>query len=163
MNPNCRPGRTQPMPRTIALLCLMCALGCAGSKEEVKPATAASSASKSLFERLGGLGAIEAVVDDFFGRVAADPALNAQFAVSHVPRTRQRLIELVCAATGGPCTYSGRDMKTTHTGMAITEAQFNALAGHLVATLDKFKVPEKEKGELLALISPMKPDIVEEP
>ena len=74
-----------------------------------------------------------------------------------------RLVELVCAASGGPCTYSGRDMGTVHAGMKITNAQFDALVGHLVATLDKFKVPAGEKGELLGLLGPMRSSIVEEP
>ena len=122
-----------------------------------------AEAPKKLFDRLGGKGAIEAVIDDFLGRVAGDELINAGFAVSHVPRIRQRLIELVCAASGGPCTYSGRDMGTVHAGMKITTAQFDALVGHLVATLDKFKVPAGEKGELLGLLGPMRSSIVEEP
>lgn len=119
-------------------------------------------AKKSLFERLGGKPAVEAVVDDFLGRVAKDERINARFAVGHVPRLRQRLVELVCAGTGGPCVYSGRDMKSSHAGMGITNAQFDALVGHLVATLDKFKVPAQEKGELLAILGPMRGVIVEE-
>jgi hemoglobin len=126
-------------------------------------AAPAEAKKKALFERLGGKGAIEAVVDDFLGRVAGDELINSGFAVGHVPRLRQRLIELVCAASGGPCTYSGRDMVTAHAGMKITNAQFDALVGHLVATLDKFKVPSGEKGELLALLGPMRGSIVEEP
>lgn len=123
----------------------------------------AAAPTKPLFERLGGKGAIEAVVDDFLGRVAADTSINAGFAVAHVPRVRQRLIELVCVGTGGPCTYSGRDMVKAHAGQAITNAQFDSLVGHLVATLDKFKVPAAEKNELLGVLGPMRPSIVEEP
>jgi hemoglobin len=130
--------------------------------EEQKPATA-DEPKKPLFERLGGKGAIEAVVDDFLGRVAHDERINSGFAVGSVPRVRQRLVELVCAGTGGPCTYSGRDMKSAHAGMAITGAQFDALVGHLVASLDKFKVPAQEKGDLLAILGPMRSAIVEEP
>jgi hemoglobin len=130
--------------------------------EEQKPATGAEP-KKPLFERLGGKGAIEAVVDDFLGRVAHDERINSGFAVGSVPRVRQRLVELVCAGTGGPCTYSGRDMKSAHAGMAITGAQFDALVGHLVASLDKFKVPAQEKGDLLAILGPMRSAIVEEP
>ena len=129
-----------------------------------KPAEAGTPAvKKALFERLGGKGAIEAVIDDFLGRVAGDESINSGFAVGHVPRLRQHLVELVCAASGGPCTYSGRDMGTVHAGMKITNAQFDALVGHLVATLDKFKVPAGEKGELLSLLGPMRSSIVEEP
>ncbi len=163
------------MRLTLLSVCLF--VGCAttsastGEAEpaEARPAPAATAAAKpaeaprKLFDRLGGKPAIEAVIDDFLGRVAGDELINSGFAVGHVPRLRQRLVELVCAASGGPCTYSGRDMTTVHAGMKITTAQFNALVGHLVATLDKFKVPEGEKGELLGLLGPMKSSIVEEP
>ena len=156
----------------LTLFPLLLLVGCAttsASKSDpapvaaAKPAPAAEAPKKVLFERLGGKGAIEAVIDDFLGRVAGDELINSGFAVGHVPRLRQRLVELVCAASGGPCTYSGRDMTTTHAGMKITNAQFDALVGHLVATLDKFKVPAGEKGELLALLGPMRSSIVEEP
>ena len=85
-----------------------------------KAADKTAEAPKKLFDRLGGKGAIEAVIDDFLGRVAGDELINAGFAVGHVPRLRQRLVELVCAASGGPCTYSGRDMGSVHAGMKIT-------------------------------------------
>lgn len=157
------------MSRLVPLLCVF-ALGCAttsAQKEDgptAKPtSTTAATEKKALFERLGGKPAIEAVIDDFLGRVAADESINSGFAVTHVPRVRQRLVELVCSASGGPCVYSGRDMGTVHAGMRITNAQFDALVGHLVATLDKFKVPAGEKGELLALLGPMRGSIVEEP
>ena len=69
-------------------------------------------------------------------------------------------VALICAGTGGPCTYTGRDMKTAHKGMGISDADFNALVGDLVKSLDKFKVPQKEQGELLAILGPMKSSIV---
>ena len=115
---------------------------------------------KSLYERLGGQGALVAVVDDFVGNVAADNRINKFFAKTDIPRLKRLLVEQICAGTGGPCTYTGRDMKTAHTGMGINDAQFNALVEDLVKTLDKFKVPEKEKGELLGILGPMKPSIV---
>ena len=158
----------------LALLSLFLFVGCATTSASTgdaaaKPAagetkaTPTPEAPKKLFDRLGGKGAIEAVIDDFLGRVAGDESINSGFAVGHVPRLRQRLVELVCAASGGPCTYSGRDMTTAHAGMKITGAQFDSLVGHLVATLDKFKVPAGEKGELLGLLGPMRSSIVEEP
>jgi hemoglobin len=145
------------------------ALGCASTQPATKPdafpsAPAAEAAPpKTLFERLGGKPAVEAVIDDFLGRVAKDTSINSGFAVAHVPRVRQRLVELVTVGTGGPGTYSGRDMVKAHAGQGITNAQFDALVGHLVATLDKFKVPAAEKGELLAILGPMRGAIVEEP
>ena len=115
---------------------------------------------KSLYERLGGQGAIVAVVDDFVGNVAADNRINKFFARTDIPRLKRLLVEQICAGTGGPCTYTGRDMKSAHAGMGITGAQFNALFEDLVKSLDKFKAPEKEKGELLGILGPMKPSIV---
>jgi len=152
----------------VAIAAVFLALACATSKSAEPPATespggSGGTAGKTLFDRLGGRPAIEAVIDDFLGRVAQDERINASFAGAHLPRLRQRLVEQVCSASGGPCTYSGRDMKTVHAGMGITGAQFDALVGHLVATLDKYKVPEKEKGELLSVLGPMRGDIVEEP
>jgi hemoglobin len=76
---------------------------------------------------------------------------------------RQRFVEQICAATGGPCVYTGRDMKTTHKGLAITGSDWDLAVKHLSDTLDKFKVPEKEKGELLAIVAGTKADIVEKP
>ena len=69
--------------------------------------------------------------------------------------------ELVCMATGGTCKYSGKDMKTTHNGMRISEKEFNIVAGHLVKTLKKFKVPKQETNELMGIIGSLKKDIVE--
>ena len=115
---------------------------------------------KSLYDRLGGKDAIVAVVDDFVGNVAADNRINRFFARTDVPRLKRNLVDQICAATGGPCTYTGRDMKTAHAGMGVTNADFDALVGDLVKTLDKFKVPDKEKGELLGILGPMRPSIV---
>ena len=115
---------------------------------------------KSLYDRLGGQPAVTAVVDDFVGNVAADNRINGFFARTDIPRLKKNLVDQICQGTGGPCTYTGRDMRTAHKGMNITDAQFNALVEDLVKTLDKFKVPEKEKGELLGVLGPMKPQIV---
>jgi hemoglobin len=116
---------------------------------------------KSLYERLGGKPAITAVVDDFVGRVAADNRINGKFANANIPRLKMLLVEQICQASGGPCIYTGRDMKATHAGMGIKPEEFDALVGDLVATLNKFKVPEREKNELLGALGPMKKDIVE--
>jgi hemoglobin len=115
---------------------------------------------KSLYDRLGGKDAITAVVDDFVANVAADNRINGFFAKADIPRLKRNLVDLICAGTGGPCTYTGRDMKTAHKGMGISDADFNALVGDLVKSLDKFKVPQKEQGELLAILGPMKSSIV---
>ncbi len=115
---------------------------------------------KSLYDRLSGLPAIQAVIDDFVANVGADPRINKQFAGSDLPRLKKNLVDQVCQATGGPCKYTGLDMKTAHKGMKITDADFNALVEDLVKSLDKFKVPAREKNELLTALASMEPDVV---
>lgn len=122
--------------------------------------TMQKSMQASLYDRLGKKEAITAVIDDFVARVAADSRINGKFANANIPRLKQMLVDQVCEASGGPCKYTGRDMKSTHAGMAITGSQFDALVGDLVATLNKFKVPSREQGELLSVLGPMKKDIV---
>ena len=118
----------------------------------------------SLYQRLGGYDALAAVTDDFLGRLHADPALSRFFqgvSDDSGKRIRQHVVEQLCAATGGPCVYLGRDMKASHKGLGIAEKDWNAAVLHLNATLDKFKVPANERGEVLAAIGSMKGDIVE--
>jgi hemoglobin len=115
----------------------------------------------TLFERLGGLGAIESVIDDFVARCAGDDRINKKFARTDVPRLKKMLIDQVCEATGGPCTYTGREMKETHDEMGVTAGEFDALVEDLVATLGRFQVPQAEQDELLGLLGPMRGDIVE--
>jgi len=125
--------------------------------------TPSFAADRSLYERLGGQGAIQAVVTKFINNVAADKRINGFFATADLKKVNKLIVEQVCAASGGPCTYSGRDMKTTHKGMKVTTAAFNALVEDLVSALDTFNVPQKEKDELLSVLGPMKSDIVEVP
>jgi hemoglobin len=115
---------------------------------------------KSLYDRLGGIDAIKAVVDDFVGNVAADKRINAFFAHTDIDRLKRNLVDQICQGTGGPCTYSGRSMKQTHAGMGVRGRDFDALVGDLGKTLKKFKVPGREQKELVALLAPMKTDIV---
>ena len=136
----------------------MTAIGC------IVPQTqAGQETTKTLYDRLGGKAAITAVVDQFVTNVADDKRINARFSTTDIPRLKKNLADQVCMASGGPCTYSGRDMTTTHAGMKITAADFNALVEDLVASLNKFKVSETEKKELLGILGPMKKDIVEIP
>ena len=119
---------------------------------------------KSLYDRLGGYNAIAAVVDDFVGRLIADKQFERFFAghsTDSKKRIRQHIVDQFCAAAGGPCVYTGRTMKDSHAGLNITEADWDAAAKHLVATLDKFKVGDQEKKDLLAFVSSLKNDIVE--
>jgi hemoglobin len=115
----------------------------------------------SLYERLGGLDAITAVVDSFVARCAGDDRINTKFERTDIPRLEKMLVDQVCEATGGPCTYTGRGMRETHDGMEVTAGEFDALVEDLVATLDEFDVPTAEKEELLGLLGPMRDEIVE--
>ena len=126
----------------------------------VSPASAQTMMQKSLYERLGGMDAIRAVVDDFVGNVAADKRINCYFAKADVPRLKTNLVDQICQATGGPCVYKGKDMMAAHRGMGIADGDFNALVEDLVKSLDKYNVPAKEKGELLNILGPLKPQIV---
>jgi hemoglobin len=138
-----------------AALLLLLAAGCAGSTAATKPDPAAS-----LYDRLGQKPAITAVVDDFVANIAADQRINSFFAKTDIPHLKEMLVEQICQATGGPCTYTGKDMRTAHTGMNVTDAAFNAMVDDLVQTLDKFKVGEREKKELIGALGGMKGDIV---
>lgn len=141
--------------RVVVTVLLLALIGCA----EARP----MPAGKSLYDRLGGNAAISAVVDQFAANVVADTRINGRFATTDIPRLRGHLFDQVCRTTGGPCKYTGRDMKTTHAGMKISNADFGALVEDLVKALDTFKVPAQEKGELLRLLGGMKKDIVEVP
>jgi hemoglobin len=138
------------------------AVACGGSPTPTKPVASApgKAAGGELYERLGGQRAVVAVVDDFIGRVAADSRINLRFSNTDIPKLKSLLVEFVCMATGGPCKYSGRDMETSHAGMEVVDEEFTALVEDLAATLDKFKVPAKEKGQLLGALGPLKPRIV---
>lgn len=116
---------------------------------------------KSLYERLGGKEAISAVVDDFAQNALNDNRINKKFAKSDPARLVTNLKDFVCMATGGPCRYTGLDMKTSHKNMGVTAGEFNALVEDLVKTLDKFKVGDAEKNELLGALAKLRGDIVE--
>jgi hemoglobin len=115
----------------------------------------------SLYERLGGNEAISAVIADFVdNQVVPDARINKFFANTDLNRLKTLLTEFTANATGGPEEYTGRDMKSAHAGLNITMADFNALVEDLAKSLDKFKVPEKEKNELLGALAPLQSDIV---
>ena len=110
-----------------------------------------------------GRAAIALMVDDFVANLVADPRVNKRFTSlqpAAVTKFKSNLADQICEAAGGPCSYLGRDMKATHTGMGITEAEWNATVEDLVKALDKHKIGAKEKSELLGLLGPMKGEIV---
>ena len=117
----------------------------------------------TLYKRLGGREGISIVVADFVTTMSGDSRVNARFKDMKGPdieKLKSNLSDHICDATGGPCSYLGRDMKTAHTGMKITEAEWNATVEALVKALDKNNVPAGAKTALLAALAPMKPDIV---
>ena len=119
---------------------------------------------KTLYERLGGYDAISAVANDLLPRLQADPQL-ARFwqhrGEDGVAREKQLLIDFLCSSAGGPLYYTGRDMKTSHKGMRISESDWSAFSGHVHATLDAFQVPQAERDEVVAFVQGTKKDIVE--
>jgi hemoglobin len=125
-----------------------------------------SSAAPALYKRLGGYDAIAAVTDDFLGRLAADKQMSRFFvgvSADSLRKLRQHVVDQLCEASGGPCYYFGRSMKTVHAGLGITESDWQLTVKHLTATFDKFKVPEKERQQVIELFSTLKKDIVEKP
>ena len=127
---------------------------------------ASPQVQKSLYDRLGGKSAIVAVVDDFVANCAADMRINKFFTATAADKNRlaafkNKLVDQICEAAGGPCKYTGRDMKTAHAGMGIDNADFNALVEDLTKSLTKFKVAKAEQDQLLGVLGPMRPQIVE--
>jgi hemoglobin len=123
---------------------------------------AARPARAPLYDRLGRLDAIKAIVKDFVeARLARDPRINGRFASTDVAHLEQMLSEQICEATGGPCKYTGKTMKDAHAGMAITAAELRAFLEDLVASLNELGVPEAEQDELIAKLAARHDDIVE--
>lgn len=141
-----------------AIAALGLTLGCGGGG---KPGAATPAPTAKLYDRLGGQPAVEKVIDDFLRNVAGDTRISLFFTNTDLPKLRARLIEQVCVATGGPCTYKGKDMKTVHKGMKVKDADFDALVEDLVQALDANHVAAADKAELLGLLAPMRRDIVE--
>jgi hemoglobin len=138
------------MKFVVALIAALSVAGCATPQPAQAP---------TLYERLGGRAAIAAVVDDAIVNVTADPRINQRFANAG-PGLANNLVDLVCLRTGGPCKYTGADMATAHEGMFIRDEEFDALVEDMAKSLDKFKVPAREKGEALVILRQMRNAIV---
>ena len=128
----------------------------------------AAKKEKSLYDQLGKKPGITKVVDMFVGNVGGDKRINQQFAATvadpaRLQKFKSNLVDQICEASGGPCKYTGKDMKTAHAGMGITTADFNALVEDLVAALNKAKVKKEAQDKLLGALGGMKGDIVEKP
>ena len=136
-------------------LALLPVVGCGPKTGDVKPG------GPSLYDKLGGREATGAVATDFDESVKSDERIKGKYAgTTDWEGFKTKLTDQLCPAAAGPCTYGGKDMKTAHQGMGLTEADFSAFADDLKKTLDKFKVGEKEQAELLGTLAPMKKDIV---
>ena len=146
------------MKLTILTFALLALLGCAGSTE--KPVAPANAAPATLYGELGGTAGITKVVDLFLARLNGDARINTLFAKTDHNDLRRLVIEQLCAGTGGPCTYTGRSMEEAHSGLNLTNADFSAFMGDLVAAMDEAKVPLAQQNKLIALLAPMKPQIV---
>lgn len=127
------------------------------------PTSQAGPAQDSLYKRLGGYDALAAVTDDFLNRLATDPKEGHFFvglSTDSKTRVRQHVVDFLCVATGGPCKYTGRDMVTAHTGLGITEEDWNIAVKALGDTLNKFKVPAREQQDVVSAVAPLKGQIV---
>lgn len=118
----------------------------------------------SLYQRMGGYDGIVVVLDDVLAQLQADPAFkrfSGGRSGNSLKRTRQLILDQFCEMTGGPCTYIGRDMKTAHAGLQITEAEWDSFMKKLQASLDKAKIAPADAKEFTAMIQKFKGDIVE--
>lgn len=133
------------------------------------PADAQATATKSLYERIGGASALKVVVDDFVATAAPDPKVDftrgGKWIASDaaVFTLKKHLVDFMAQALGGPKAYTGRSMKAAHAGMGITQAQFDAIAGHLKAALVKNKVAPADIEAIMKVAASTAPDIVEKP
>jgi hemoglobin len=152
--------------RTLGLVVTLVLVGCGweNARAQTGVGKAHRQESASLYKRLGGYDALAAVTDDFVGRLVSDKQLMRFFngvSTDSRKRIRQLVLDQLCAATGGPCIYIGRSMRASHEGLGITEDDWNIAVKLLVETLDKFKVPKAEQGELAKLLTTLKADIVD--
>ena len=156
------------LSRPVAVLMLLAAMsGCyqteyawRSTRPQMAFAGGTPKQDQSLYVRLGGKPKIEAVVDDLVSRVVGDLRISSRFATADIPHLKAMLVDQICQASGGPCKYRGKDMKTAHKGMGISDADFNALVEDLVKALNKFNVGATEQKELLGALGGMKGDIV---
>ena len=123
--------------------------------------SAGARADKTLYESMGGEPALRAALDHFADIVVADDRINFTFAEANMAKFKQLLFEQLCNLSGGPCKYTGRDMRTSHVKLKINNAEFNALAEDLYISLGQAGVPYRLQNKLMALLAPMQHDIVE--
>jgi hemoglobin len=133
----------------------------AGAVTEKRPPP--TFGAMSIYDSIGGAAAVSAAVDDFYARVLADPGLAPFFARTDLRRLKAHQRSFIAAAIGGPEIFAGRDMATAHAGLGVTDAQFDAVVGHLVDTLTGLGVPADTIGEIGAALAPLRGSIVAAP
>lgn len=137
-------------PRYLMAVALAWLAGCAADPQR----------EPTLWTRLGGQPVVVAVIEETVERSASDPRTKRSFDGVKISRVKEKLVEQVCSLSGGPCKYTGDPMQASHKGLKITMAEFDLLVQFLRDALDRNKVGESEKNELLRLLAPMKRDIV---
>jgi hemoglobin len=148
----------------VALIATLTIAACGGGKKGGDTTAGGGggggSAAGTLYDRLGGMPAIEKVTGDFIAIVVKDERINTRFANADAANLKKQLVDQICQASGGPCEYKGKDMKTAHTGMKITDEEFGALVEDLVKALKDNGVKDPEIQELGTELGKMKGDIV---
>ena len=124
-------------------------------------ACATTQRSPSLYDDLGGHDGIDAIAFDLLVRTSGDPRIAHHFAEANIVRLHEKLVELICVETGGPCTYTGAPMREAHAGRNLRDADFNALVEHLIATMEARKVPRRVQFRLLDRLAAMHGDVVD--
>jgi hemoglobin len=114
----------------------------------------------SIYDSIGGAAAVRAAVDDFYARVLADPSLAPFFSGTDLDRLKAHQRSFIAAAIGGPEIFTGRDMATAHAGLAISDADFDAVVAHLADTLTGLGVPGETIGQIGSALVPLRSDIV---
>ncbi len=131
-----------------------------GPMAAAAPPAAPAVDPQSLYARLGQRAGIEAVMTDFVGRAAKDRRISKRFANTDAKALIAKLTDQLCQASGGPCRYTGKDMKAAHAGMKISNREWNVTVAHIAAAMRAKKVGRREQREVLAALGPMKGDIV---
>jgi hemoglobin len=133
-------------------------VACGGA---AKPPAPAAPDTRTLYERLGKTEGIAAVVKEFVAVTGKDPRISIFFTNTDIPRLEKLMVDHICELTGGPCKYTGRTMKLSHTGMKVRPDDFEAFMDDLEKTLVKMNVPDREKGEVLAAFRSLQADVIE--
>ena len=116
---------------------------------------------RSLYDRFGGIDAITAVVRTVVDRQMKDDRINQKFARTNEDRLMKEFIDLICQASGGPCTYTGRDMTEAHHNMGLTNGEWDAFVEDVVTVLNEFKVGAAEQDDLLNALASFRGEIIE--